>query len=67
MTKQSAVFAVPNRILASTDAMIWTAMNMRRSAKIMLRRAEHDYILVRAYTWNRSRSGWYYMYSDHVR
>lgn len=42
-------------------------MNMQKIAKIMLRRTSHDYILVRAYTWNRSRSGWYCMRSNHVR
>nr|DAG36855.1 MAG TPA: hypothetical protein [Bacteriophage sp.] len=67
MTKQSAAFAVPNRILASTDAMIWTAMNMRRSAKITLRRKKHDYILIRIHPWSHIRSGWPCMCSDHVR
>lgn len=33
--KQSAASAVLNRIPASADVMIWTVMNMRRSAKSM--------------------------------
>lgn len=28
---------------------------------------EHDYILIRTYAWNHSRSGWSRMHSDHVR
>ena len=36
--KQSAASAVLNRIPASADVMIWTVMNMRRSAKIISQR-----------------------------
>ena len=39
-------------------------MNMQKIAKIMLRRMSHDYIPIRAYTWNHSRSGWSSISSD---
>lgn len=42
-------------------------MNTQRNAKIMSRRMSHDYILIRTYTWNHSRSNWSCMCSDHVR
>lgn len=48
--KHSAASAARNRIPASADVTIWTVMNMQKIAKIMLRRASHDYILIRAYT-----------------
>ena len=54
-------------ILASANVMIWTVMNMQKIAKIMLRRMSHDYILIRTYTRNHSRSGRSCMRSDHVR
>jgi predicted DCC family thiol-disulfide oxidoreductase YuxK len=67
MVKHSAASAALNMILASADVMIWTVMNMLRNVRNILRRMIHDYILVRTYTWNHSRSGWYCMRSDHVR